>query len=62
VVNIPQNVGPNENYVILEVVRLSLARWSQQSMPTLQVIKKLFKKLEKATNFCTEKQECEALG
>jgi hypothetical protein len=26
--------------IILEVVSLSLARWSQQSMPTLEVIKK----------------------
>jgi hypothetical protein len=61
-VNIPQNVGPNENYIILEVVSLSLARWSQQSMPTLPSDKtELFKKLEKATNCCTEKQECEAL-
>jgi hypothetical protein len=56
-VNIPQNVGPNENNIILEVVGLSLARWSQQSMPTLQVINKVVQEAGKVTNFCTEKQE-----
>jgi hypothetical protein len=47
-VNIPQNVGPNENYINLEVVGLSLARWSQQSMPTLQVIKIVVQKAGKS--------------